>query len=233
MIKNLKIKSKLYTAFGLIMVLMTIFTIIVFANLKKIENKTDQIIEVELDEIENISFLRDGQKEMGVALRGMISNIIFENKEFREKHEEYLNHGMKEWDENYEKIDKSFNDENERELWNEYIELSKPWRSGFDEFHALYKQKLELYDSGIEISDDKIKTIDKKMYDQFEVLFESYLPMSSLSDEMIHKVHKIVDIKKDDIDKLQTSTKIETILLFMGSLIISVFLSIFISKQIS
>lgn len=224
---NLNVKVKQLLAFGTIIVLTLILSIISFLSFKSILKSVHNITDIQIPKQKTISNIEVAQKTMGLSMRGLMNNKIFNNEQLYKTHLDLLKNSMKEWDTNYKLFDSYDNSSELKLYWNEYKAIGDSWRENYNELEKLLLQKKQ------ETSIEKQNEYDEKLFVLFQQIYEKYQLLDKTYININSTFHKETDSTVISSDKIISFSQFMLILLTTIITLIGIILAIILSTQMS
>jgi methyl-accepting chemotaxis protein len=233
---NLKIRTKLLTGFGAVLIVLMTIGLIAYHGLNTVGTQLDGIATNRLPAIDALLVIKEGQTTIKALERALlVDNYPVPN--FRRDQYPQI-------DEAWNKIDKAWkiyepleHTSQEKTAWNEFVISYNDWKTSMPEFISLNKDEDQII-AQMETKNNNLLGNEKAIIcEKVKELSKNNRPLFFKSTENLDKVLKINEDLSNDIQisakKLIKSQSILLIVFISGGIILAILISVIIAYMIS
>ena len=234
--KNLKIRTKLLTGFGAVLVVLMTIGLIGYHGLNTVGTQLDEIATNRLPAIDALLVIKEGQTTIKALERALlVDNYPVPN--FRKDQYPQIEEAWNKIDKArkvYESLDHT---PQEKTAWNEYVISFNDWKTSMPEFISLNKDEDQIIDQ-TDTKNDKLMGNEKAIIcEKLKELSKNNRPLFFKSSDNLDKVLKINEDLSSDIQisakKIVKSQDILLIVFISGGIILALLISLIIASMIS
>ncbi len=191
MFKNLKIGTKMISAFVGIALIGVVIGVFGLNGASTITDSMKEISDVRLPSVKNLLVVSQSQKKVLTGERGLLIQRMFQDPKVRNAQYAYIEKAYQEAEEGWKAYESLPKDPEEAQLWNAFTPAWKEWTRQQGEVVDISKDKGRLVDSGITAGDERLGALDDKLMAASLEARQGFLKAEKALNTLVAKIEEL------------------------------------------
>ena len=230
MFKSMTLKAKLTAAFSLMILFIVLISFSGSFGLNNVRGTYGKVTEVQLPSIVNILIIKDNQKAVWVAERGLINPRMMDEA-IRKAQYAYIDKAFKAVDDAWKIYSGLPKSKAEEDLWKQFIPQWNAWKASHQKVYATSLEKDKLVSLGVSLNDERITRIDNLVFNESLGARQLFLAAEKTLIKIVDENLKYVKIASSEANNTANAMNLLIILSSLIAIVVSVgFAAIFIGN---
>ena len=230
MFKGMTLRAKLTAAFSLMILFIVLISFSGSFGLNNVRGTYGKVTEVQLPSIINILLIKENQKAVWVAERGLINPRMMDSA-IRKAQYAYIDNAFKAVDDAWKIYSGLPKAKAEEDLWKQFIPQWNAWKASHQKVYATSLEKDKLVSLGVSLNDERITRIDNLVFNESLGARQLFLAAEKTLIKIVDENLKYVKTASSEANNTANAMNLLIILSSLIAIIVSVgFAVIFIGN---